>query len=206
MSDTPSLPATTRTEFGKGAARRARRAGMVPAVVYGHGGVPLHIDVPEHDLFLIVRGSQNALVELDVDGEKHLALVKDIQRNVVSRALLHVDLLAVRADEKVAVSVPLVVVGEPVPGTVHNVEEFTIAVKAPATSIPDSIVVDINGLEAGAVVRVADLVVPEGVEIELDPEQDILSVQEVQEEVEEPAATADEAAPAATEESAAPEA
>lgn len=185
MSDN-ILTATVRTEFGKGSARRARRAGLVPAVVYGHGADPIHLDLPAHELFLTVRSNKNAVVTLKADGEEQLALVKDIQRHPVSRAILHVDLLAIKAGEKVQVTVPLLVVGEPTPGTVHNVEEFEIPVLAPVTSIPEGIEVDITGLEIGAVLRVSDLPVPEGVEIELDPEQDILSIQEVQEEPEEP--------------------
>ncbi|MDN6565778.1 MAG: 50S ribosomal protein L25/general stress protein Ctc [Actinomyces sp.] len=189
MSDTSILNATRRTEFGKGSARRARRAGLVPAVVYGHGADPIHLDLPAHELFLTVRSNKNAVVTLRSDQGEQLALVKDIQRHPVSRAILHVDLLAIKAGEKVQVTVPLVVVGEPTPGTVHNVEEFEIPVKAPVTAIPESIEVDITGLEIGAVVRVSDLPVPEGVEIELDADQDILSIQEVQEEPEEPAET-----------------
>ncbi len=183
MSDTAVIAVQSRTEFGKGAARRARRAGLVPAVIYGHEVDPVHIDIPEHELFLLVRSNKNAVVELSLDGEKQLALVKDLQRHPVSRVLLHVDFLAVTAGEKVEVDVPLVVIGEATPGTVHNVEEFTITVKAPATAIPESIEIDITGLEIGAVVRASDLAVPEGVEVELDPEQDVLSIQEVQEEV-----------------------
>lgn len=198
MSDNPSLKATIRTEFGKGAARRARRAGLVPAVVYGHGSEPFHVDVPSHELFMIVRANKNALVELKLEDGQQLALVKDIQRHPVNRDILHIDLLAVRAGEKVQVSVPLVVVGEPVPGTIHNVEEFSIPIKAPATEIPEAIEFDITGLEIGTIVRAADLVLPKDVEVELDPEADVLSIQEVpQEELPEPdTAAADAAAPA----------
>ena len=171
MSDTPVLIAETRTEFGKGASRRARRAAKVPAVLYGHGADPVHIDVPGHDLFLIVRGTKNALVELKVDGKSQLALVKEIQVHPVSRNLLHADFLAVKAGEKVDVEVPVVVDGESAPGTAHTIEEFTILVKASATAIPEDLKVSIEGLEAGSAVRVADLVLPAGVEVELDPER-----------------------------------
>ncbi|WP_115727780.1 50S ribosomal protein L25/general stress protein Ctc [Actinomyces culturomici] len=195
MSDNPVLLAHTRTEFGKGAARRARRANLVPGVVYGHGGDPLHVDLPEHDLFLIVRGNKNALVELKVDGKSQLALVKDVQRHPVSRALLHVDLLAVKAGEKVDVEVAIVVVGEPAPQTQYAVEEHTVLVKAPATEIPESIEVDVTGLEAGTVVRVSDLVLPKNVECELDPEQDVVIISELAAEPEEEETAAE--APAA---------
>ena len=190
MSDNPILVATTRTEFGKGAARRARRAQMVPGVVYGHGETT-HLDIPEHDLFLIVRGNKNALVELKIDGTSQLALVKDIQRHPVKRNLLHVDFLAVKAGEKVDVEVAIVVVGEAAPGTTHNVEEHTVTVKAPATEIPESIEVDVTGLEAGTVVRVSDLVLPANVECELDAEQDVVIISELVAEPEEEEAPAE---------------
>ena len=191
MSDNPILVAQTRSEFGKGAARRARRAGLVPAVVYGHGGDPLHLDVPGHELFLIVRGNANALVELKIDGKSQLALVKDVQRHPVSRNILHADFLAVKAGEKVDVEVPLVLVGEAAPATQAAIEEHTITVKASATAIPKSIEVDITGLVAGTVVRASDLVLPKGVECELDAEKDIVIISEL--------AAEEEAAPEAPE-------
>ena len=141
----PTLVAQTRSEFGKGAARRARRAGLVPGVLYGHGDAPLHVDLPGHELFLAVRGQKNALVELVIEGKKHLALVKEVQRHPVSRNLLHADFLAVKAGELVDVEVPVSIIGEPAPGTQYTQEEFALLVKAPATSIPESIEVDITG-------------------------------------------------------------
>ena len=197
MSDNPVLLAEERTEFGKGSARRARRAGKVPTVLYGHGAEPRHLDVPGHDLFLIVRGNKNALVELKIEGKTQLALVKDVQVHPVRRDILHADFLAVKAGEKVDVEVPVIVVGEPVPGTVHAVEEFTILVKAPATAIPEHLEVSIEGVEAGTALHVADLQLPAGVEVELDPETVVVSVQEAAEEAEEDAeAVAESAAPA----------
>jgi len=103
LMSNPTLVAQTRSEFGKGAARRARRAGLVPGVLYGHGDAPLHVDLPGHELFLAVRGQKNALVELVIEGKKHLALVKEVQRHPVSRNLLHADFLAVKAGELVDV-------------------------------------------------------------------------------------------------------
>ena len=191
MSDNPVLLAEERTEFGKGAARRTRRAAKVPTVLYGHGAEPRHLDVPAHDLFLIVRGTKNALVELKIEGKSQLALVKEVQVHPVRRNILHADFLAVKAGEKVDVEVPVVVTGEPVPGTVHSLEEFTIAVKAPATAIPESLEVSIEGVEAGSAVRVADLVLPTDVEVELDPETVIVSVQEAAAEQKEEATEAD---------------
>ena len=109
----PTLVAQTRSEFGKGAARRARRAGLVPGVLYGHGGEPVHVDLPAHELFLAVRGQKNALLELVIEGKKQLALVKEVQRHPVSRNLLHADFLAVKAGELVDVEVPVSIIGEP---------------------------------------------------------------------------------------------
>ena len=197
MSDNPVLLAEERTEFGKGSARRARRAGKVPTVLYGHGAEPRHLDVPGHDLFLIVRGNKNALGELKIEGKTQLALVKDVQVHPVRRDILHADFLAVKAGEKVDVEVPVVVVGEPVPGTVHAVEEFTILVKAPAPGIPEHLEVSIEGVEAGTALHGTDLQLPAGVEVELDPETVVVSVQEAAEEAEEDAeAVAESAAPA----------
>ena len=187
MSDNPVLLAEERSEFGKGASRRARRAGKVPTVLYGHGAEPRHLDVPGHDLFLIVRGNKNALVELKIGGKTQLALVKDVQVHPVRRDILHADFQAVKVGEKVDVEVPVVVTGEPVPGTVHSLEEFTILVKAPATSIPEHVEVSIEGVEAGSTVHVSDLKLPAGVEVELDAETVILSVQEAAAEEEEEA-------------------
>ena len=200
MSDNPVLLAEERSEFGKGAARRSRRAGKVPTVLYGHGAEPRHLDVPGHDLFLIVRGTKNALVELKIEGKTQLALVKDVQVHPVRRDILHADFLAVKAGEKVDVEVPVVVVGEPTPGTVHSLDAFTILVKAPATSIPENLEVSIEGLEAGSAVYVSDLKLPAGVEVELDPETVVVSVQEAAaEEAEEAEGEVDAAAEAATE-------
>ena len=193
----PTLVAQTRSEFGKGAARRARRAGLVPAVLYGHGDAPLHVDLPGHELFLAVRGQKNALVELVIEGKKHLALVKEVQRHPVSRNLLHADFLAVKAGELVDVEVPVSIVGEPAPGTQHTQEEFALLVKAPATSIPESIEVDITGVEAGTAVRVADVAFPKGVVSELDPETVVVTVTEEVVEEEEEEAPAEEAAESA---------
>ena len=193
----PTLVAQTRSEFGKGAARRARRAGLVPGVLYGHGDAPLHVDLPGHELFLAVRGQKNALVELVIEGKKHLALVKEVQRHPVSRNLLHVDFLAVKVGELVDVEVPVSIVGEPAPGTQHTQEEFSLLVKAPATSIPESIEVDITGVEAGTAVRVADVAFPKGVVSELDPETVVVTVSEEVVEEEEEAAPAEEAAESA---------
>ena len=128
----------------------------------------------------------------------HLALVKEVQRHPVSRNLLHADFLAVKAGELVDVEVPVSIIGEPAPGTQYTQEEFALLVKAPATSIPESIEVDITGVEAGTAVRVADVTFPKGIVSELDPETVVVTVnEEVVEEEEEEEAPAEEAAESA---------
>ena len=164
------LTATIRTEFGRGAARRARRAGKIPAVLYGHGTDPVHLNLPDHETFLIVRGSANQVITLDIEGRNELALVKDVQIDPVLRVLEHLDLVIVRKGEKVTVNVALHTVGESYPGTLATLEHQNLTVLAPATSIPEVITVDVEGLREGAVVRVSDLTMPEGVTTEIDPE------------------------------------
>ena len=164
------LTATIRTEFGKGAARRARRAGKIPAVLYGHGTDPVHLNLPDHETFLIVRGSANQVITLDIEGRSELALVKDVQIDPVLRVLEHLDLVIVRKGEKVTVNVALHTVGESYPGTLATLEHQNLTVLAPATSIPEVITVDVEGLRDGAVVRVGDLTLPEGVTTDIDPE------------------------------------
>ncbi len=171
-----TLNATLRTEFGKGAARRTRRAGLVPAVLYGHGSDPVHLSLPGHDTFLIIRHSRNAVIELSFDGKRELALVKDVQINHLIRELEHIDLVIVRRDEKVTVDVPVHLVGEPVAGAVAALEAQTISVLAPAISIPESIVVSIEGLEDGAIVTIKDIELPAGVTTEVDGDQAVVVV------------------------------
>ncbi len=202
---TEVLLAQLRTETGKGASRRARRAGLVPAVMYGHGTDSVHLDLPGHDAFLIVKDNANAVVTIKYDGKEQLVLVKDIQRHPVRRDILHIDLLTIRAGEKVQVEVPIVLVGEPFPGTQHQQEEFSLLISAPATAIPESIEVNIEDLQIGAIVRVEDLVLPEGVESETPPERDVVSVMEITEiaeEAPEDLEAAEEAVEEATEQAA----
>jgi large subunit ribosomal protein L25 len=193
------LAATTRTEFGKGAARRIRRAQQIPAVLYGHGAAPLHISLPGHDTMLALKHT-NALLTIEVDGKEHLAIARDVQRDPVRNVIEHVDLLAVRKGEKINVTVPVRVVGESAPGTIHFVEAAQgLNVQAEATALPEVIEVSIEGLEAGTVVRGADLVLPEGVTLLDDPEEAVLSISLPQAEAapEEEAEEAEESAAAA---------
>ncbi|RAX24492.1 MULTISPECIES: 50S ribosomal protein L25/general stress protein Ctc [unclassified Actinomyces] len=192
------LDATDRTEFGKGSSRRARRAGQVPAVVYGHGTEPRHLLLEEHATRLALRGNENALIELNVDGESLLALAKDVQRHPIRPGVQHIDFLLVNRNEKVEVEVPVVVTGEPEPGTIHIIELAHVLVSAPAIAIPESIDVDLTGVEAGTAVRVSDLTLPDGVEAITEADADVVNVSL------EAVAVAEEETPAEAAEGAAP--
>jgi len=187
------LAAELRTEFGKGYARRARAAGQIPAVIYGHGAEPLHINLPGRATTLAVRVS-NALLSLDVNGEEHLALVKDIQRDPIKQIIEHIDLLTVQKGEKVTVDVAVHVTGEPASGVVVNQEATTVSLEAEATHLPTAVEVSIEGREAGAHVHASDLELPKGSSLLSDPETLIVNLSEAAAPAEE---AAEEAAPAA---------
>ena len=155
------LTAELRTEFGKGFARRARMAGQIPAVIYGHGAEPIHINLPGRATTLAVRVS-NALLAIDVDGEQHLTLVKDIQRDPVKQIIEHVDLQTVKAGEKVTVDIAIHVSGEVAPGAVASLEATTVSLEAEATHVPTAVEVTIDGLKAGESIHASDLVLPKG--------------------------------------------
>lgn len=198
------LAAVARTEFGKGAARRIRRAHQIPAVLYGHGSEPLHIALPGHETMLALKHT-NALLTIELDGKNHLAIAKDVQRDAVKSTIDHVDLLAVKKGEKIAVFVPIHVTGESAAGTIHFVETQTLHVEAEATHLPESIEISIEGLEAGTTLRGADVQFPAGITYLGDPEEPVLAVAlpqsaEGEEEGAEATESAAEAAPAAEEE------
>lgn len=164
------LAAQARSEFGKGAARRLRRDGQVPAVLYGHGTDPVHIALPGHDTLLALREA-NALLQIEIPGQKpQLALPKQVQRDPIKGFIEHVDLLIVKRGEKVTVDVALVTVGEAARETVVVIENPTVSVLAEATDIPTEIEVSIEGLEAGTQILLGDLKLPQGAEIAGDPE------------------------------------
>ncbi|VEG29700.1 50S ribosomal protein L25/general stress protein Ctc [Actinomyces howellii] len=173
-----TLKAVERTVFGKGSARRARRDGQVPVVVYGHGSEPRHLLLDEHSTRLTLRGNDNALVELDIDGEVLLAIAKDVQRHPIRPGIQHVDFLLVNRNERVEVEVPVVVVGDAEPGTLHMIELAHVIVSAPAVSIPESIEVDVTGVAGGAAIRMADIPLPAGVTAVTDAEADVVNVAE----------------------------
>ena len=169
------LTAELRTEFGKGAARRIRRAHKVPAVLYGHGTAPIHIALPGHETLLALR-TANALLSIEVNGSSQLALPKQVQRDPLKHTIEHVDLVIVRRGEKVTVDVLLHVEGEAGPETLVVVDHNSIPIEAEATNIPRQIVVSVEGLAPGTQILARDLQLPAGSSIELDPETLIVNV------------------------------
>jgi large subunit ribosomal protein L25 len=155
------LSAQARTEFGKGAARRLRRAHQVPAVLYGHGADPVHVALPGHETMLALKHS-NTLLALDLGGTTQLALPKDVQRNPTKGSIEHVDLLIVRRGERVTVDIPVHVTGSPAPGTIATTDYTTLAVEVEATAIPQQLELDIEGAQDGTLFTAADVVLPAG--------------------------------------------
>jgi large subunit ribosomal protein L25 len=166
------ISAEPRTEFGKGGARRTRRAGQVPAVLYGHGQKPKHISLPARELAAAIRhGGLTQVFNIEIsDGTSALALPKAIQRDPVKDTYDHVDLLLVRRGEKVTVEIPVILVGEPARDTLVMHEHQTLAVLADATQLPDRLEASIEGLEAGSHVTAADVKLPAGTELAADPD------------------------------------
>jgi large subunit ribosomal protein L25 len=169
------ITAESRTEFGKGAARRIRRDNKVPAVLYGHGTDPRHISLPGHELMLALKTS-NVLLTLDIDGADELALPKDIERDPIKGFLEHVDLVVVRRGEKVTVEIGVHLVGEAAPDTFVTTELNSLAVEAEATHIPTGVDVDIEGLQVGAQIHAKDIELPDGTTLVTDPEALVVNV------------------------------
>jgi len=175
MADEIRLSAQTRTEFGKGAARRIRRAAMIPAVVYGHGEAPRHVTLPGHATMLAVK-RENAVLTIDVEGDEVLALVKDVQREHRRREIEHVDLVLVRRGEKVEVEVAVHVEGEPAAETVVTVENQSLLLQVEATHIPENVVVDVTGAEPGTQVLAGQVPLPAGAVLVTDAESLVVNV------------------------------
>jgi large subunit ribosomal protein L25 len=185
------LAAQPRTEFGKGAARRARRDNQVPAVVYGHGAEPIHVTLPAHELLLALR-TANVLIGLELEGKDALVIPKAVQRNPLKGDIEHVDLLTVKRGEKVNVEIAVQVEGELAPG--GNLLEYvqnTLLVEAEATHIPESVTVSIAGLDAGDSILAKDIPLPAGSVLAGD--EDAVVLQVVSAQAEEPAAETAEA-------------
>ena len=175
MADDNKLTAEPREQFGKGAARKIRAAGKIPAVIYGHGTDPQHVTLPGHEVALILRKA-NQVLDLDISGKSQLALVKDVQKDPVRQIIEHLDLIVVRKGEKVTVDIPVHVEGESAPGTIAALDANTLSVEAEATHIPERIVVDIEGLEDGTQLFAKDIALPTGSTLISDPDTLVINV------------------------------
>jgi large subunit ribosomal protein L25 len=176
------IQAEPRTEFGKGAARRTRRAGRVPAVIYGHGAEVRHLSLPQHELMLALK-TPNVLIALTGLGVAGLALPKAVQRDPLKGTIEHVDLIEVRLGEKVTVEIAVRVSGEVFSGGLLDQQLVTISVEAEATHIPTGVDVDVEGMQIGTSVHAKDLVLPDGTTLSTDPEALVLHVVEPASEV-----------------------
>ena len=174
MSDN-KLVAETRTQFGKGAARKIRRDHKIPAVMYGHGAEPVHITLPGHDTMMALKVA-NALLTIVIDGEEQLALAKDVQRDPIKPVIEHIDLVIVRKGEKVTVDVPVHVEGEAAPETVVTVDSQTVQLEVEATNIPENIVVSVEGLEAGTQIKASELELPAGATLVVDADTLVVNI------------------------------
>jgi large subunit ribosomal protein L25 len=205
------LAAEVRTEFGKGGARRTRRAGKIPAVIYGHGADPRHVSLPAREFtHAIKRGGANVLLTLSVEGKDELTIPKAIQRHPIKGEYEHVDLISVRIGEKVIIDVPLVLTGAIAPGGLLGQDHTSVTVEAEATHLPTEIEVSIEGLEVGAHINAGDLILPAGSTLVTDAETLLVNVSQAPTEADMAAATevgaeTEVAAEAATTEEAAAE-
>ncbi|MCW2827077.1 MAG: ribosomal protein [Marmoricola sp.] len=171
------ITAETRTEFGKGAARRIRRDNKVPAVIYGHGNDPQHITLPGHDTMMALkRGGTNALLHIDIDGTTVLALTKQVQSDPIKGFLEHLDFVEVKKGEKVTVEIPIHVTGEAKSDAMVVTDLNTVSVEAEATNIPEFIEISVEDAEAGFHVLAKDLVLPSGSSLLTDAEALVVNV------------------------------
>ena len=170
-----TLNASSRSEFGKGAARRIRRANQIPAVMYGHGTDPVHIVLPGHETMLALK-NPNALLTIMLDGKPQLALAKDVQRDAIKPVIDHIDLVVVRQGERVTVDVQVHAVGEAAPDTMMTVETQLLQLEVPATDIPQFVEHSVEGLRAGTQVHASDITLPAGAVLVTDPEILVINV------------------------------
>lgn len=171
------ITAETRTEFGKGAARRIRREDKIPAVIYGHGNDPVHVTLPGHQTMMALKhGGSNALLELDVEGSEQLALAKEVQVDPIRRVIEHIDFVAVRRGEKVTVDVAIHLVGDAAPDTLVVTENAVLSVEAEATHIPEFFEVSVEGAPVGTQIHAKDVNLPSGTTLLADEELLIVNV------------------------------
>jgi large subunit ribosomal protein L25 len=186
------ISADARNSFGKGAARKLRVLGKIPAVIYGHGTEPVHVALPAHEIGLLLRRA-NAVLELDVEGTTHLTLVKDVQKDPVRQIIEHLDLIVIRKGEKVQVEVAVHVTGESAPGTTADLDAKTLLLEVEATNIPQSVSVDVEGLEDGTLIHASEITLPAGASLISDPEMVVIGVHLPAEEEEEETVEGEEA-------------
>ncbi|MET7640325.1 50S ribosomal protein L25/general stress protein Ctc [Streptomyces sp. NPDC005438] len=181
-----SLSAKVRTEFGKGASRRLRREEKIPAVIYGHGADPVHVELPSYDMMMALK-TPNVLINLDVEGKKELVIPKAVQREAIRGFLVHIDLLTVKKGEQVNVEIPIHLEGDLGPGQ-HVLEHGlnALPVLAEATHIPESVTISIEGLVAGDSIQAKDVKLPKGAT--LDTDEEVIVVQVLAGQLEEPSA------------------
>lgn len=171
------LKVAVRTETGKGASRRARRDGKIPAVLYGHGAEPQHLELPGHDFAAVLRNSgTNAVLTLDIAGKEQLALTKALDIHPIRRTIQHADLLVVRRGEKVVVEVRVLIEGEAGPDTLVTQETNTIEIEADALSIPEQLTVSVEGAEPGTQFSAGLITLPAGVNLISDPDMLVVNV------------------------------
>jgi large subunit ribosomal protein L25 len=171
------LAAEQRTEFGKGAARRTRRAGKIPAVLYGHGSDPKHLALPALEFARVIReNGHNAVLTLDIDSDTELALTKTVTTHPIKNYIEHVDLLLVRRGEKVTVDLPVVLTGEGAPGTLITQDLSSISIEVDAINIPEQVEFSVAGVAAGTQIHASDLVLPEGVTLVTDPDALVVAI------------------------------
>ncbi|MDY3048319.1 MAG: 50S ribosomal protein L25/general stress protein Ctc [Rothia sp. (in: high G+C Gram-positive bacteria)] len=177
MTETIKISATLRTDFGKGYARRIRMAGDIPAVIYGHGEEPKHVVLPGHATTLAAR-VPNAILDLDIEGDSHLAMIKDIQRHPIRPELQHIDLLTVQRGERVELEIPVHIEGEAAAGTIANEEVTHLHVEADALNHPEALVANISGRAAGQHIHAADIELPAGVKLLSDADLIVVNIAE----------------------------
>jgi large subunit ribosomal protein L25 len=171
------LTVSVRAETGKGASRRSRREGKIPAVLYGHGADPQHVELPGHDYAAVLRHSgTNAVLTLDIAGKEQLALTKSLDIHPVRRNIMHADLVIVRRGEKVVVEVNVVIEGEAGPDTLVSREADAIEIEAEALSIPEQLTINIEGAEPGTQFTAGQVVLPSGVNLISDPDMLVVNV------------------------------
>ena len=178
-SEVTKLVAEQRTQFGKGAARKIRRADKIPAVMYGHGTAPVHITLPGHEAMLALKQT-NALLTLVIDGEEHMALAKDVQRDPIKPVIEHVDLVVVRKGEKVTVEVGVHLEGEAAAETVVTMDNSSLMLEVDATAIPEYVTVSVEGAQVGTRVLAGEVELPEGATLVTDADALVVNVTQQQ--------------------------